>query len=573
MSLGKSLGAFAAVAAAATVAVSPAQGATFTVTTPDDSGPGSLRQAILDANGSPGADTIDFGVSGIVTLTSGELLVADTLIIAGPGAASLTISGSNASRVLKVASGASLNLDGVTIADGTAPGEWPANFGGGIRSDGTLVVTNSAFTGNSAPAGGEGGAIHNGGSLTVADSIFSGNSASYGGGINSLFASSAVVTNSTFMENVVGIGGGGIRSDGGGPLTVTDSTFSGNSADSGAGVAAGGGMLTISDSTFTDNDARTGSGGGLAACPTTGTVTGSTFSGNTGVAAGAVAAGCGDLTILNSTLTGNSAGFFGGGAIRADSATLTLTNTTISGTAASGTDGTSGLGGGAIFNFDDGAVIVLRNMLLANNTAWNGSCVGATSDGGANLSWPDSGCPGINRDPLLDPAGLQDNGGPTQTIALQPGSPAIDAAVVANCPATDQRGVARPQGAGCDIGAFELDVIPIAIDIRPGSESNRINLSSRGAVPVAVLGTPTFDAAEVDPDSACFGDAEAPDERDCEPEGGGSLEDVNADGIDDLVLRFRTRETGIDPGDTVACLTGSLFGGTSIEGCDSIETS
>jgi hypothetical protein len=78
-------------------------------------------------------------------------------------------------------------------------------------------------------------------------------------------------------------------------------------------------------------------------------------------------------------------------------------------------------------------------------------------DGGGNLSWPDATCPGNNQDPLLDPAGLQDNGGPTQTIALQPGSPAIDAAVACPPPATDQRGVARPQGAACDIGAFELE--------------------------------------------------------------------------------------------------------------------
>lgn len=83
-------------------------------------------------------------------------------------------------------------------------------------------------------------------------------------------------------------------------------------------------------------------------------------------------------------------------------------------------------------------------------------CSAGVTDGGGNLSWPDSTCPGINQDPLLDPAGLQDNGGPTKTIALQPGSPGIDAAVLLNCPPTDQRGVARPYGAGCDIGAFEL---------------------------------------------------------------------------------------------------------------------
>lgn len=560
-----SLPAAAALLAALVISVVPAHAAAFTVTNLDDSGPGSLRQAILDANANPGADTIGFSVSGTIALTSGELLVTGGgLTIPGPGAASLRIRGDNATRVLRVAAGASLNLDGVTVTDGSAPGEWPDNFGGGIRNDGTLVVTNSVFTGNSAPNGGEGGAIHNGGWLTVTDSTFSGNSGSRGGGINSVFAQSAVVTSSTFIGNVVGIGGGGIHSDVG-PLTVTDSTFTGNS---GGGVAAGGGTLTISDSTFSGN-----SGGGLASCPTTGAVTGSTFSDNSGGAAGAIYHGCGDLTVVNSTVTGNSAGFFGGGAIRADGGTLILTHTTLSGNAASGTDGTSGLGGGAIFNFSDAAVIVLRNTLLANNTAWNGSCVGATSDGGGNLSWPDSSCPGINQDPLLDPAGLQDNGGPTETIALQPGSPAVDAAVTANCPATDQRGVARPQGAGCDTGAFELDVLAIEIDIRPGSDKNRVNVSGRGAVPVAILGSPTFDPAEVDADSVCFGDAEAPGERDCTAEGGMGLEDVDGDGVDDLVLRFRTQETGIDPGDTEACLTGSLFEGTSIEGCDSIRTS
>jgi hypothetical protein len=87
-----------------------------------------------------------------------------------------------------------------------------------------------------------------------------------------------------------------------------------------------------------------------------------------------------------------------------------------------------------------------------------------------------------------------------------------------------------------------------------------------------VLGSASFDAAEVDPASVCFGDAEDASQRDCSRTAGGGLEDANGDGIDDLVLHFETQETGIDPGDTQACLTGKLFDGTSIEGCDSIRT-
>jgi hypothetical protein len=107
---------------------------------------------------------------------------------------------------------------------------------------------------------------------------------------------------------------------------------------------------------------------------------------------------------------------------------------------------------GGILN--DGT-LTFRNTIVANSTGVNCTNNGGLVDGGGNLSWPDATCPGLNADPLLGP--LADNGGPTQTHALLPGSPAIDAALLANCPPTDQRGVIRPQGTGCDIGAFELE--------------------------------------------------------------------------------------------------------------------
>ena len=114
-------------------------------------------------------------------------------------------------------------------------------------------------------------------------------------------------------------------------------------------------------------------------------------------------------------------------------------------------------------------------------------------------------------------------------------------------------------------------VIEVLVDIKPGSSTNPINLSSTGTIPVAILSTSILDARTVDPASVCFGDAESPAERDCAAANGG-IEDINGDGRPDLLLRYRTRQTGMDLGDIRACLTGTLFSGASLEGCDSIKT-
>jgi hypothetical protein len=112
----------------------------------------------------------------------------------------------------------------------------------------------------------------------------------------------------------------------------------------------------------------------------------------------------------------------------------------------------------------------------------------------------------------------------------------------------------------------------VPIDIKPKKATNRIKLPGHGPIPVAILSTDTFDATTVDPAIVCFGDAEDPSQRDCTARGKAHIKDVNRDGRPDLLLRFDVSETGIDPGDTTACLTGATVAGQSIEGCDSIQT-
>jgi len=234
-------------------------GSTFTVTNTGDSGSGSLRQAITDANNASGS-TINFAaaVTGTITLTTGPLPdIAVDMTITGPGAASLTISGNNSTTVgtiFTIDTGVTASISGLTIANGNSNA---VNAGGGILNDGILTVNNCTISGNSGiGSGNEGGGITNFGTLTVSGSTVSGNSASQGGGIFNGQTNTLTVVNSTFSGNSVTTKGGGIYNYPGGTLTVTNSTISANSAgEDGGGVETNGTTTTITNSIVAGNTA------------------------------------------------------------------------------------------------------------------------------------------------------------------------------------------------------------------------------------------------------------------------------------------------------------------------------
>ena len=234
------------------------QAATITVINTNDSGAGSLRQALADTND---GDTIDFAVTGTITLTTDELLLDKSITISGPGSDNLTVDGNLASRVFYVSSGVTATVAGLSITNG---GEVPG-AGGGIYNDhSTLAIDHCTVSGNH---GSVGGGVYNDGysgtaTLTVTNSTFSGNSvaAPYsvgsGGGIynNGSYGSATLtVANSTFSGNSAGYldygWGGAIYNDGSlgsATLTLNNSTFSGNSAGyHGGGIYNGSGMVTI----------------------------------------------------------------------------------------------------------------------------------------------------------------------------------------------------------------------------------------------------------------------------------------------------------------------------------------
>jgi hypothetical protein len=219
---------------------------------------GSIRYVVneVNADGSAAADTIDLtGVSGTIKLTNGALGLTRTkgpVIITGPGASSLTISGNNASGVFTFANNVTASIFGLTIAKGSNGN----GNGGGINNFGTLIVTDCIFTGNSAGyinsqngSDGNGGGIYNSGTLTVSGSAFTGNNANVfpSGGFSVVAGGGAIYNNQT------------------GTLSVSGSTFTSNmaSASAGGAINSQNGSLTVTDCGF-NNDESQWEGGGIS---------------------------------------------------------------------------------------------------------------------------------------------------------------------------------------------------------------------------------------------------------------------------------------------------------------------
>jgi len=403
----------------------PTFGAIRTVTNLNDSGPGSFRQAIQQANTSSG-DTINFanGVTGVILLQSALPQITASVTINGPGPASLAIDGQQMyACILSTAN--SLSISGLTIR------KCSSLHGGGVFSLGTLSLTNVDVTLNTARYDG-GGIVTEGASTALSNVNITRNSAAiYGGG---LFIAS-------------------------GSNSLTNVSVSGNTASDGGGIFLQQ-FTTLKNVSLIGNTGQVC--GGIDFASVTLTATNVSFIGNTADWWGGGLCTMGSQAVLsNATFWGNSAGI-AGGAIFNNSALAIhtpsfLVNTTLLNNTAPQ--------GGAIYSVGGtGSKVSLQNTILAGSPS-GGNCWGtAFTSTGYNISDDTSCAPFLTAIGDLNntPAGLapspQDNGGPTLTIALQPYSLAINRIPIGTpCPlATDQRGVARPQGGGCDSGAYEL---------------------------------------------------------------------------------------------------------------------
>jgi len=369
----------------------------YVVSSLNDTGSGSLRDAITQVNGGAGGDTITFSVTGTILLGSALPQIGQNVTITGPGASLLTIDGATLYRAFYFLSGVTASLSGVTIANG-------------------YIETSS---------GGEGGGIVNQGTLTITACTFTGNKAFAGGAINNQQGTLNVIS-STFIANKSVIVAGAIFNSAG-LVNITTSTFTSNTlSDPNSG---GGAIFNLSNNNIgTMNISR------------------STFSNNSAMKTGAAIGNQGIMNIAASTIANNPTSQYSSAIY--NNQTLNLSASTLTGN------------GGDLYE-DTSGVAVIQNSIV------NGGCTGSGTTGDHNLG---TGCPGTLGAATGLSTTLANNGGLTQTLALMTGSNAIDAAATCAYPAAftatifdatkDQRGMARPFGAQCDIGAYEYNIPP-----------------------------------------------------------------------------------------------------------------
>jgi hypothetical protein len=407
---------------------------------------GTLPYVIGQANANPntGGSLIEFdstvfpsSSSTTITLT-GTLSLSETAgpeVIDGPGSDVARVSGDNSFGVLSIASNTLATINGLTIADGAT-----SSNGGGILNSGTLTLTNSTITGSS--AGNAGGGVDNLGTATITDSILSSNTALVGGGIETSSSSGSLTVASTYIvEDGAQDNGGGIEVDRG-TTTVSNSLFEDDTAGTGGGgVNTTAGTTTITDSTFAEDQAVNGAG--IANAGTL-SITNTTLAQNTATTAGGGIDNSGTLTAVNVTIAANDVGSSGtGGGLDAAAGTAALDNTIVA-------TNSAGTGNSATAS-DIAGTVSSSSAYNLIGTGGSGGLSNGTNQNLVDVAAPDLGT-------------LIDNGGPTPTIALLQGSPAIDAGGASisgvSVPTTDQRGALRGPvglnaGSTVDIGAYE----------------------------------------------------------------------------------------------------------------------
>lgn len=461
-------------AAAALAGGSPAAADTLEVTRHSDPAPGrckpndcSLREAILAANARPGRDTVvlpdrrpayelsrenEVPLVGEDTSRRGDLDVTGPLTLRHPGRGRATIDAQGIDRVLHVLPGGAATLVAVKLTGGGNVGAAPPRparrriefgDGGGILAEGPVKLVRSAIVGN--------------------------RQADHGGGIESYSAPVTVIRSVVARNRTDDSVGAGIDAFDA-PVRLVRSVITRNRSDNaGGGVALASGELLMTKGTVSDNVGESGVGG-VYLYEASGSIKASTISGNStepNASTGGIVLDDGigvpvTLTITNSTIADNRAAEGGGGvSVSGAQAAASLRNTTV--TRNDGDyDGDGGDGGGGLLEQFGGSITVVNSLIALNregSTPNDCRTDGAFDSDGGNLVTTADGCTGFlfGAGDFLRPnpkiGVLRGNGGPTKTVALKAGSPAIGRAKPGPAPPRDQRGVRRDRRP--DIGAFE----------------------------------------------------------------------------------------------------------------------
>lgn len=413
------------------------------------------------ANGQPQTDVgIGCGICGGGIWNQGALALSHVAVTSSNGNGAGGAIYSRAGTTLSVTD-STFKLDSADLGGAILTSADPTDISGSI------FASNVAFS--------QGGAIQTQtGAVSIDSSIFSGNVSGQAAGAIQEFSNSSVsINNSAFLNNSSTSVAGAIDDVATTSNSLTNSRFVGNTADSSGAfeLLAAGGQATLSGDEFDDNKAQVNGVAGVYQLDSL-SVSDSSFVGNQGGYGAVFGIGNGTLSMTNVTMTHNTSPNFGGAVYfnAAEPLPVSLSNDTIA-------DNSAAAGGGGIYNTSQmgsgSGATGFRNTIIAGNSG--GDCgdsgpsseVPAAVDAGFNLDGDgtcftgDASSDKVGVDPMLGPPA--DNGASVLTDALQPGSPAIDAGTDTGCPASDARGVSRPQGASCDIGAFEFEAAGLAL--------------------------------------------------------------------------------------------------------------